>query len=420
MTIAQRTFVEIFAGCGGLSLGLKRAGWSGLFAVERDAFAFETLERNFLGPESRHPYQWPAWLPQRAWDIRALMKAHRGDLAALRGAVTLVAGGPPCQGFSSAGRRKADDPRNALMSAYIRFIELLAPRYLILENVRGFTLDFDSADGHKKNFSQILIRRLSKQYQLYANLLCAADFGVPQLRRRFIVVGIRRDAASTYEHGLSLRSARKATLDAHGLVAPVSSQAAISDLERTRVGTIPSPDSKGFLALSYHKPRTRYQRSMREHANGAPSDTRLARHSPEIEARFKLIIEMCHSAERNNRQLTTAMRASLGLKKVALRALDPSRPAPTITSMPDDLLHYREPRTLTVRENARLQSFPDWFQFRGKYTTGGHLRTKEVPRFTQVANAVPPLLAEALGRLLQDITPARTRRGDDRYILPPA
>src|SRR5262249_52412871 len=87
----------------------------------------------------------------------------------------------------------------------------------------------------------------------------------------------------------------------------------------------------------------------------------------------------------------------------ALRVLDPDRPAPTITSMPDDLLHYLEPRTLTVRENARLQSFPDWFAFKGKYTTGGDLRRREVPRFTQVANAVPPLMAEAVGCVLKDL-----------------
>jgi DNA (cytosine-5)-methyltransferase 1 len=71
--------------------------------------------------------------------------------------------------------------------------------------------------------------------------------------------------------------------------------------------------------------------------------------------------------------------------------------------MPDDLLHYCEPRTLTVRENARLQGFPDWFSFKGKYTSGGRLRRKEVPRFTQVANAVPPLVAEAMGRALLGI-----------------
>ena len=72
--------------------------------------------------------------------------------------------------------------------------------------------------------------------------------------------------------------------------------------------------------------------------------------------------------------------------------------------MPDDLLHYSEPRALTVRENARLQSFPDWFEFRGKYTTGGKLRRLEVPRFTQVANAVPPLVAESIGKSLLKLT----------------
>jgi DNA (cytosine-5)-methyltransferase 1 len=94
------------------------------------------------------------------------------------------------------------------------------------------------------------------------------------------------------------------------------------------------------------------------------------------------------------------MRASFGLKKCAIRVLDPDRPSPTITSMPDDLIHYKEARTLTVRENARLQSFPDSFVFKGKYTSGGQLRKREVPRFTQVANAVPPLAAEALGSSL--------------------
>ena len=98
------------------------------------------------------------------------------------------------------------------------------------------------------------------------------------------------------------------------------------------------------------------------------------------------------------------------MRKKVTRVLDPADIAPTITSLPDDLLHYSEPRILTVRENARLQSFPDWFQFKGKYTTGGSRRRNEVPRFTQVANAVPPLLAEQLGLVL-----ARIVRGLRRW-----
>jgi DNA (cytosine-5)-methyltransferase 1 len=146
---------------------------------------------------------------------------------------------------------------------------------------------------------------------------------------------------------------------------------------------------------------------MRDGFEGAPSDTRLAKHRPEIQERFKKIIALCKAECRSNVQLSREMRKKFGIKKMATRVLDPQKPAPTITSMPDDLLHYDEPRTLTVRENARLQTFPDWFVFKGKYTTGGELRRKEVPRFTQVANAVPPLLAELLGQTLKGLISRR-------------
>ena len=127
---------------------------------------------------------------------------------------------------------------------------------------------------------------------------------------------------------------------------------------------------------------------------------RLARHRPDIRGRFEAIIRACREEGRLNVTISAETRKAHGLKKMAIRVLDPLNSAPTITSLPDDLLHYSEPRTLTVRENARLQSFPDWFAFKGKYTTGGHRRRNEVPRFTQVANAVPPLLAEQLGLAL--------------------
>ncbi len=94
--------------------------------------------------------------------------------------------------------------------------------------------------------------------------------------------------------------------------------------------------------------------------------------------------------------------------------MDPLKPAPTVTSMPDDLLHYDEPRTLTVRENARLQTFPDWFVFKGKYTSGGDRRRREVPRFTQVANAVPPLIAEVIGASLLDYLPIKKLPSDKK------
>lgn len=83
--------------------------------------------------------------------------------------------------------------------------------------------------------------------------------------------------------------------------------------------------------------------------------------------------------------------------------LDPNSQSPTITSIPDELVHYCEPRILTVREHARIQSFPDWYEFKGKYTSGGKRRKNEVPRYTQVGNAVPPLFAEQIGRAIKEV-----------------
>jgi DNA (cytosine-5)-methyltransferase 1 len=148
---------------------------------------------------------------------------------------------------------------------------------------------------------------------------------------------------------------------------------------------------------------------MRDGHTGQVPDTRLAIHRPHIVERFAQIIEACREAGRLNVQLNREMRERFALTKMATRVLDPTKPAPTITSMPDDLLHYSEPRALTVRENARLQTFPDWFAFHGKYTTGGDRRAREVPRFTQVANAVPPLVAEMWGEVLMKLILAGAR-----------
>ena len=146
---------------------------------------------------------------------------------------------------------------------------------------------------------------------------------------------------------------------------------------------------------------------MRDGFEGRVPDTRLAKHWPHIVERFTKIIAECKAEGRLGVQLNREMRERHGINKMATRVLDPAKVAPTITSMPDDLLHYSEPRTLTVRENARLQTFPDWFAFQGKYATGGERRAKEVPRFTQVANAVPPLIAEMWGEVLMGYVLAR-------------
>jgi len=395
-----------------------QAGWIGRFAIERDKFAFATLKANLLAKGSPHKYVWPRGLPKEPIGIVELLSKYRDQLERVSRNVDVLVGGPPCQGFSSAGRRKHDDPRNQLFDSYLNLVDIIKPKAVLIENVRGFTLDFNTGN-EVKNFSQALKARLSDSYTVYERLLDLSMFGVPQRRTRYFVLAFRSEinVPDPFAH---LQSRLPSFLRSLQLTAPVSSGTAISDLEVGRNGTQPSTESKGFEETRYAGPLTRYQRLMNAGCK-VPTDLRLARHAEDIADRFKEIIELSHAEGRLNTSIGAEMRARFGLKKTALRVLDPDRPSPTITSMPDDLLHYSEPRTLTVRENARLQTFPDWYSFQGKYTTGGYLRKQEVPRFTQVANAVPPLVARAIGETLTDllrIKPTTTAARDPKLRSP--
>ena len=400
----QPTFADAFAGGGGLSLGLMRAGWKGVFAIERDSFAFQTLSANLLSSNSPYRYDWPPGIEEQAWDIDALLANRLRALADLRGSVALLAGGPPCQGFSDAGRRRPSDPRNRLFEAYLDLVKILDPPFILLENVRGFTADFTVSDGDTiANFADALRQGLENQYDLTSEIVRACDFGVPQVRPRFFMIGAKKPVSGPSPVPAFFAELRRQThtfLGDRNLPRRPTARDAIGDLEIGRNGTVPSVDAAGFQEIAYDRPLTPFQNAMRDGHNGPPPDLRLARHRPEIRTRFAAIIMASIEEGRLGVTMSRETRQAHGLKKTALRVLDPLACAPTITSLPDDLLHYSEPRTLTVRETARLQTFPDWFAFKGNYTSGGRRRRTEVPRFTQVANAVPPLLAEQLGLIL--------------------
>ena len=408
------TFIDVFAGCGGLTLGLMRAGWRGIFAIEKDTFAFATLEANFLQATARHQFEWPEWLPKETCDIRVLLETHTDELRNLRGSVDLLAGGPPCQGFSSAGRRKPHDPRNQLFRDYVALVELVQPRLILLENVEGITFAFGEEVVHGRNtrpglsdkresYAESIIRTLAANYHVFSSIVRCSDYGIPQSRPRFILIGYSKecfDEADVAQPFEQIESCRTGFLAARGLKCRTTAKQALSDLAIRRNGLIDGDGTPRFKSIGYIGPLSAYQKAMRDGYTGIPSDTRLARHQPNIVRRFARIIAAMKKRNRLGIQLNAEQRKEFGVAKSTLRVLNPEAPAPTITSLPDDLLHYEEPRTLTVRENARLQTFPDWFVFKGKYTTGGKLRAREVPRFTQVANAVPPLLAELLGTVL--------------------
>lgn len=414
-------FVDLFAGCGGLSLGLLSAGWNGLFAVEQDALAFETLKHNLVNVEakSRFRYEWPDWLEKTPSEISQFIKDHRHNLATLRGQVDLVAGGPPCQGFSLAGRRESNDPRNGLFRHYVRLVKLLAPPFVLLENVKGISVAFRKpAKGDarkakvKKPFSERIKRSLrTSGYKVFTRLVRGTDVGVPQFRPRYILLAVRKDLVGDRAHfdpfeGFDERC--KKFLRAKGLptTRPLTVSKAISDLEVRGKRLIECVDSPGFKQIEYKRPRTKYQRLLHGTLNGTgPNSLRLANHKDETRERFSKIIATC----RHGVQLSPADRGRFDLKKHCVVPLDANEPSHTLTTLPDDFLHYSEPRILTVREYARLQSFPDWYDFKGKYTTGGDRRLRECPRYTQVGNSVPPFLAEVVGKLIMELLPMAKR-----------
>lgn len=402
-------FIDLFAGCGGLSLGLSQAGMKGLFAVERDQMAYSTFTANFLAPTSKFPFQWPSWLAAKAWPIDELLANHQAELEGLRGQVQVIAGGPPCQGFSSAGRRKEADPRNQLFREYARVVDAVRPLGLILENVPGMKVPhldpwgiFASSESYYDKAKAVLE---SIGYDVQGQIVQADRFGVPQRRPRLIVLGIRRDLAVFLPLGVGrafevLEEQQTSHLASLGLEAPVPVGHAISDLEigDKLMDACRDPESPpGFSQAAYSGPRTPYQLLMHCGHEDLPMDSmRVARHRPNVKERFEKILREVPRGVR----MSEEHRARFGLLKHRIFPMAEGEPAPTMTTLPDDVLHYREPRILTVRETARIQSFPDWFAFRGKYTTGGERRTKECPRYTQVGNAVPPLLALAVGKAL--------------------
>ena len=391
-------YIDLFAGCGGLSLGLTNAGWQGVFAIEKNRDAFSTLKFNLI--EKKNHFSWPGWLRKRNHDINSVIKNHKDELIKLRSNITLVAGGPPCQGFSTAGARKETDKRNDLVDSYIEFIKLVKPRILFFENVKGFTFEFKKKNAKGKTFSEKVISELQGLgYNVYFKIINFSEFGVPQNRHRFILVGIRNGNAEDFF--TLLENNRSNFFQAKGIKYKNTLGDAISDL-LLKNGFKDCPDSKNFYSGIYTDPNTDYQEYIRKGINEKviiPDSHRYANHNPDTVIQFNNIMQ---EGERNKR-IPEELKLRLGVKKRSITPLDENEPCPVLTSHPDDYIHYKEPRILTVREYARIQSFPDWYQFKGKYTTGGKARKKEVPRYTQLGNAIPPLFAEQVGITLKQL-----------------
>ena len=399
----QPTYIDLFAGCGGLSLGLHNAGWKGLFAIEKSPDTFKTLKYNLI--DNKDHFNWPSWLPKENIEIDNAIKLHKDNLEKLKNKIDLVAGGPPCQGFSMAGRRNENDQRNNLIKSYIDFIKIIKPKILFFENVKGFTMEFKKNKDRGKKYSSYVENALNRAgYFVKGELVNFGEYGIPQKRTRFILVGVRKDLANVSKNLAetffsTIKENRHSFLSEKKLTVNTNLKDAISDLLKAN-GLKESPDTKSFQAGTYSKIKSSYQTLMREGIENKIADShRFPKHRPDIIEKFDVILKTC----RKNKDIDAKTRERFNIKKHTIIPLDKNDKSPTITTLPDDYIHYSEPRILTVREYARIQSFPDWYQFQGKYTTGGKRRTQEVPRYSQIGNAIPPLFGEQSGLVLKQL-----------------
>jgi len=349
----QLTAVDLFAGAGGMSRGLTEAGFRVIAAAERDVQAFQTYRLNHGGTGQ---------LLQR--DVRELAPA---DLlgARRRRRLDLVAGGPPCQGFSIKGERRADHPGNKMLMEFVRLIAELRPRAVLLENVPGL---LTLAGGY---YFDRLVTGLERirladggRYDVEFAILNAAEFGVPQLRRRLFVVAVEPGRRWQWPPVVSAPG-------------DITLWDAIADLPEHVHGDGPPPYAG--------PPVSAYASSLRR------GSTVLNHHTKRLE---ELRLRRLAALEpgQDSRHLPEELQA--GGHETKYRRLRPAQPCPTVTAhMGKDMSDFIHPylhRTLTVREAARIQGFPDDYEFVGSLAS----------QFTQVGNAVPVPLARELGREL--------------------
>ena len=407
------TYIDFFAGCGGLSLGLGQAGWDGVFAIEKDPMAFASFHKNLVevGAPHRHFKSWPSWLTQAPHAIEDVLEddAMRNHLKALSGHITLVAGGPPCQGFSVAGARNGNDPRNILVFKQIEAIKILRPIFAIVENVTGFERKFvsrpiDGVDVTESVADRAIREIESLGYNVGKVMINAADYGVPQVRKRVILFAISKDfagvlSASSLLQDVLLKVGKEQRKQFHlSTDRYVNVEEAVSDLAGDE--NVIDPEFSNYKTCKYLPAVSSYQKLMRKNCleQEVPTCHRFNNHSAKVVALYSKV-----HREKLVGRLSKEFLYENGCHSNKRFVLDTTLPCSTLTTAPEELIHYKHPRVVTLREMARLQSFPDDFSFCGRYTLNGPARGVDVPRNAQIGNAIPPLVGRALGIALQRI-----------------
>lgn len=390
------TFIDLFAGCGGLSEGFYRQGFKALAHVEIDHWACETLRTRmkFYGYKdyNREVIE---------HDITSDDILERIDKAVNGRTVDIIIGGPPCQAYSTAGRvrdgkKMASDPRNYLFESYVKILEYYSPKFFVFENVTGLL----SAQVKNAPIFPKVLKALGNQYKVIGNpeflVHNTADYGVPQLRKRVIIIGVRKDidksAEELYESIIKTHWDPETPSDEKkGKKRFVDVRQAIGDLPPVEPGHDASTETFDYPCNNEFLKRIGKQGIY-------PLMDHIARKHNDLDReRFQVMIHNHWSFGQLRREMPQ-------YEHEHARVFDNSYvvqwwdlPSKTILAhIHKDGFQFIHPdeeqrRTFTVREAARIQSFPDDFEFKGS----------RGEKYKQIGNAVPPLFAEALAKSIK-------------------
>jgi DNA (cytosine-5)-methyltransferase 1 len=450
-------YIELFAGCGGLSLGLKANGFKLVFANELGKMAATSFACNL----SKNGEDELVYLDKRralnflnlgsvfVGDLGILMqKIHEGKVNKKFLKADLLSGGPPCQGFSMAGLRKDGVKKNKLPFHFLDLVEVVNPKAVLIENVVGILHPFLNSGTNVKTYKELQKRLSQLGYYSVCVKVKAESFGVPEHRPRVLFLAFKKDIFeqkinyfnkySAYYHPpyqdeniepkdfldltnanidelngflkLKLKTNYTSVKEAIDDLSNASEQSHYVNYINELFGNIVL---NKFNYLCNHEPRTHNQRTTlrfkikqifsSEESYSKIIDRYLIGKIQQFSETDKIFIENKLNKFGIEFENIYFLLDKIKSKKHSQKVLNPDKPSQTILTIPDDIIHYNleQNRVLTVREEARIQTFPDNFVFYGKPTTGGFQRELETPQYTQVGNAVPPLLAYHIGNFIK-------------------
>lgn len=387
--------VDLFAGAGGMTLGFEQAGFDVLAAVEFDPIHASIHEYNFPFGTTLCK----SVTETTGEEIRALSAIGSRD-------VDVVFGGPPCQGFSLMGKRNVSDSRNSLVFHFLRLVLELQPKYFVMENVKGMTMG-----KQQQVLQQIMHHFQAHNYQVQENyqILNAANYGVPQNRQRLFLIGCRQDLKLP-NYPLATTQVvppKKANIPQQLPPAPTVIEA-IGDLPEAT--NYPELNIRDWAIANYGVP-SKYAQKLRDshliaddyayprqYNERLLTCSRLTKHTPQTIARFAATQPgktepISHFPRLKLNGLCTTLRAGTASNRGAHTSPRP--------------IHPLTPRCITVREAARLHSYPDWFRF---HVTKWH-------GFRQIGNSVPPLLAKAVAREIIKALAIEPQKPHQQYHL---